>query len=68
MKYVAFLEDGTYGELDSNDFHGFGDEGTITVFDESGSAAEVRGAVEEIAVTKKTLITPDRNGVDLTVH
>ena len=58
MKYIAFLDDGTYGELDADDFHAFHEEVTITVLDDTGRAIEVRGKVEAIAAYQTELEQP----------
>lgn len=58
MKYIAFLADGTYCELDADDFHAFGEEVTITVHDDTGRAIEVRGKVEAIAAPQTEFVQP----------
>lgn len=52
MKYIAILEDGTYGVIDAADFNTFGEDITIMVSDENGSATEVRGKVMAITSYK----------------
>jgi len=37
MKYIAFLTDETYGELDANEFHRFGEEVAVAIRNETTS-------------------------------